>query len=334
MPSPSPEKANSDKRGRVARYQGGNIYWTSTTGAHEVHGAILTEFANQAGVNGVLKYPTSDTLTTSDKKARYSNFENGRIYYRGSAGTFTVPKPYFAKHESIGGVHGILGYPDSPSAPRPTRRAATRTTRGGRIYVQGTRVVEIHGAVFTCHEDVDGVHGPLGYPVADLGPAGDGRGKGQWFEKGFIWYSTTTGAHALWGKVNQRFLDNGNVKGYLKYPTSDVQDVGDGRGTYATFERGNIYASTTTGGFEVHGCGAHRLPRHLRRPAGVARLPPLRARPGRHRRRPVPAVRARPAAVHQRRNRRPRSLIAAVPHPGNGLRAVPQRPVRLVALRV
>ena len=249
----SPEKANSDKRGRVARYQGGNIYWTSTTGAHEVHGAILTEFANQAGVNGILKYPTSDTLTTSDKKARYSNFENGRIYYRGSAGTFTVPKPYFAKHESIGGVHGILGYPKSAVRTSTDQKSRYQNYTGGRIYVQGTRVVEIHGAVFTRHEDVGGVHGPLGYPVADLGPAGDGRGKGQWFEKGFIWYSTTTGAHALWGKVNQRFLDNGNVKGYLKYPTSDVQDVGDGRGTYATFERGNIYASSTTGGFEVHG---------------------------------------------------------------------------------
>ncbi|MGN6693666.1 MAG: LGFP repeat-containing protein, partial [Aquihabitans sp.] len=44
------ERANSDKRGRMRTYQGGNIYWTSTTGAHEVHGAILTEFGKQAGV--------------------------------------------------------------------------------------------------------------------------------------------------------------------------------------------------------------------------------------------------------------------------------------------
>ena len=29
--------------------------------------------------------------------------------------------------------------------------------------------------------------------------------------------------------------------------------MGDGRGTYATFERGRIYASTTTDGFQVHG---------------------------------------------------------------------------------
>ena len=249
----APEKANSDKRGRVARYQGGNIYWTSTTGAHEVHGAILTEFGNQAGVNGVLKYPTSDTLTTSDGKARYGNFEQGRIYYRGSNGTFAVPQPYFAKHESIGGVHGILGYPTSKVLTSSDQQSRYQNFQGGRIYKQGSRVVEIHGAVFTKHEALQGVHGPLGYPITDLKPAGDNRGKGQWFQNGFIWYSATTGAHGLWGKVNDRFLANGNVKGYLRYPTSEPMPVGDGRGTYATFERGRIYASTTTDGFDVHG---------------------------------------------------------------------------------
>ena len=91
----------------------------------------LTEFGNQAGVNGVLKYPTSDTLTTSDKKARYNNFENGRIYYRGSAGTFTVPKPYFTKHESLKGIYGYLGYPTSA-----VKTSASRCRNGsGRLMV-------------------------------------------------------------------------------------------------------------------------------------------------------------------------------------------------------
>lgn len=247
------EKANSDGRGRTARYQGGNIYWTSTTGAHEVHGDLLTEFGKQAGVNGILKYPTSDTLTTSDKKAKYNNFENGRIYYRGAAGTFAVPAPYFAKHESVGGVHGILSYPSSSVRTSSDKASRYQNYDGGRIYVQGTRVVEIHGAVFALHESLQGVHGVLGYPVTDLKPAGDDRGKGQWFEHGFIWYSATTGAHGLWGKINDRFNKNGNVKGYLRYPTSEPTPVGDGLGEYATFERGRIYASSTTDGHQVHG---------------------------------------------------------------------------------
>lgn len=252
-PVVSPEKANSDKRGRVARYQNGNIYWTAATGAHEVHGRILTEFGNQAGVNGVLKYPTSDTRRSSDGKSEYSNFENGRIYDRGGAGVFTVPKPYFAKHEAFGGVHGVLGYPTGAVRTSADKKSRYQNYEKGRIYVRDGVAVEIHGAVFTLHESIGGVYGPLGYPANDLGAAGDGRGKQQWFQKGMVFYTPTTGAHALWGDILSRYANNGGVKGFLRYPTSEAIAVGDGKGTYATFERGRIYDTATGGAFQVHG---------------------------------------------------------------------------------
>jgi uncharacterized protein with LGFP repeats len=249
----APEKANTDRRGRVARYQNGNIYWTATTGAHEVHGRILAEFADQAGVNGPLKYPTSDTRRSGDRKSEYSNFENGRIYDRGSAGLVTILKPFFAKHEALGGIYGQLGYPKENARNARDGRSRYQNFDKGRIYQRGSSVVEIHGAVFTLHESLRGVYGELKYPVTDLDEVGDRRGKAQWFEKGLVFYSPTTGAHAVWGKILDRFAANGNVRGYLQYPTSEPTSVGDGRGTYATFEQGNIYTSTTTGAFQVHG---------------------------------------------------------------------------------
>jgi hypothetical protein len=249
----APEKANTDRRGRVARYQNGNIYWTATTGAHEVHGRILAEFADQAGVNGPLKYPTSDTRRSGDRKSEYSNFENGRIYDRGSAGLVTILKPFFAKHEALGGIYGQLGYPKENARNARDGRSRYQNFDKGRIYQRGSSVVEIHGAVFTLHESLRGVYGELKYPVTDLDEVGDRRGKAQWFEKGLVFYSPTTGAHAVWGKILDRFAANGNVRGYLQYPTSEPTPVGDGRGTYATFEQGNIYTSTTTGAFQVHG---------------------------------------------------------------------------------
>jgi hypothetical protein len=247
------ERALSDGRGRRARYEHGNIYWTSTTGAHEVHGALLTEYGNQGGSAGILRYPTSDTLTVTGGTTKYSNFEGGRIYYRGSVGTFAEPQPFFAKHEKLGGVHGLLGFPSGDPRNSADGRSRYQNFERGRIYHQGSRVVEIHGAVFTLHESLTGVRGPLGYPVTDLVSAGDDRGKTQWFETGFVWYTPTTGAHALWGKIADRYIANGHVKSYLQYPTSEPKAVGDGRGTYATFERGRIYASTTTDGHDVHG---------------------------------------------------------------------------------
>ena len=247
------ERALSDGRGRRARYQHGNIYWTSSTAAHEVHGALLTEYGVQDGVTGVLGYPTSDTLTSADKHAKYNNFERGRIYYLGSKGTFTVPSPFFAKHEALKGINGILGDPKADVRTSSDKRSTYQDYVGGRIYRRGSSLTEIHGVVFTLHESIKGVHGVLGYPVNELASCGDGRGKVQWFEHGYVWYTPATGAHALWGKTADGYLAVGNVKSYLGYPTSEPKTVGDGRGTYATFEKGRIYSSTTTDGFDVHG---------------------------------------------------------------------------------
>lgn len=247
------ERALGDGRGRRARYQNGNIYWTATTGAHEVHGALLTEYGVQGGSTGVLRYPTSDTLTSSDKAARYNDFEHGRIYYLGAKGTFTVPEPFFSKHESLKGVHGVLGYPTHDVQASADGKSTYQAYTAGKIYRQGSRLVEVHGAVYTRYAEVGGTKGVLGYPVNDLAPCGDGRGKVQWFEHGYAWYTPTTGAHALWGQVADGYLADGNVKGPLGYPTSEPTPVGDGRGTSATFEKGRIYASTTTAGFDVHG---------------------------------------------------------------------------------
>jgi len=249
----APEKANTDRRGRSAYYRNGNIYWSATTGAHEVHGTILAEFNKQASVNGILKYPTSDTRRSGDDKSSYVNFENGRIYDRDSAGVFTVPKPYFAKHEAHGGIYGYLGYPTAAVRSSSDKRSRYQNFQHGRIYTQGARTVEIHGAVFTMHEGLGGVYGKLGYPLSDLGEVGDKRGKAQWFEKGMAFHSPTTGAHGLWGKILNHFISVGHVRGYLRYPTSSPTPVGDGRGEFASFERGNVYVSNTTAAFEVRG---------------------------------------------------------------------------------
>ena len=249
----SKEVAVSDKRGRVARYEKGNIYWTSTTGAHEVHGALLTEFAKQGGVLKALGYPTTDGTRDSLDRSTYNTFERGRIYYLGSAGTYTVPNPFFARHEQLSGVRGLLGYPKAAVRTSSDGRSKYQDFEKGRLYLLDGKVIEIHGAVFTMHEANGGVHGPLGYPVNDLAAVGDGRGKAQWFERGLAFYSPTTGSHGLWGKVLDRFVANGHVRGTIGYPTSEPKAVGDGRGTYATFEKGNIYSSTTTDGFQVNG---------------------------------------------------------------------------------
>ena len=71
------EMITPDKHGRYVHFQGGSIYWTPETGAHEVHGAIRDKWANLAWERGALRYPVSDEF--QDGIYRRSNFQHGFI---------------------------------------------------------------------------------------------------------------------------------------------------------------------------------------------------------------------------------------------------------------
>ncbi|CAN5407401.1 hypothetical protein BH10ACT1_BH10ACT1_18560 [soil metagenome] len=254
-PATSAEEAIGDaKGGRRRRFKNGNIYWTQSTGACEVHGSLFREYDRQNGILGVLGYPVTDMRTTPDGKGRYNNFERGRIYSMvANAATFTLAGAFYLKHESMRSVSGYLGYPTSNVRPSADGRSQYVNFQKGRIYSYDGRTVEIHGAVFDFHERIGGVKSSLAYPTTDLVAVGDGKGQTQTFEGGALWYTGATGAQGLWGDVLVRYQANGGPRGYLKYPVSAMKDVGDGRGSFARFQNGNIYASPETAGHQVHG---------------------------------------------------------------------------------
>ncbi|MCU1354113.1 MAG: hypothetical protein JWM05_3322 [Acidimicrobiales bacterium] len=240
--------------GRYARYRGGNIYWSSPTGAHEVHGDILTEYLARSSVSGELRFPVSDTLTSPDGGARYSDFQNGRIYYvRSTGASYTLPGPILLKHVATGGLTGLLGYPTAPLTLTPGKTARYVSFRHGRIYQRQSAAAEVHGAVFTKHQEYGGVSGIIGYPVTDLVPVGDGIGKVQWFERGHIFYRSGIGAAEVHGAIKDRYVSNGYCQGHLGYPTADTIGVADGIGKYSPFQHGRIYFTSATGAHEVSG---------------------------------------------------------------------------------
>jgi endonuclease/exonuclease/phosphatase family metal-dependent hydrolase len=75
------ETVTPDGRGRYNHFQGGSIYWTPETGAHEVHGSIRDKWAELGWERSTLGYPTSDEQDGL-YKGRISYFEGGSIYWR------------------------------------------------------------------------------------------------------------------------------------------------------------------------------------------------------------------------------------------------------------
>src|SRR5207302_49498 len=82
--------AQLDGVGRYNHFQGGSIYWTPGTGAHEVHGAIKDKWASMGWERSFLGYPVTDETGTPDGVGRYNHFQGGSIYWTPSIGAYEV----------------------------------------------------------------------------------------------------------------------------------------------------------------------------------------------------------------------------------------------------
>ncbi len=233
--------SHPDGRSRYSRFEAGRIYrWARGTFA--VHGAICLRHEANGGVTGALGYPTSNTLTSSEGRSQYVNFERGRIYLY-DRGNFEIHGSIFTRHEGLGGVHGRYGYPTSDT--RSTDRSFYSNFERGRIYaLSGTWVAGVEGSVYMKHESLGGVHGLLGYPLVDTADVGDQRGRFGRFERGNV-YSSNVGTCEVHGPILAAYLNRGGPRGLLGYPVTDTYS--DGTLRRQRYERGRLTYDPATG---------------------------------------------------------------------------------------
>jgi uncharacterized protein with LGFP repeats len=112
-----PESSAPDGYGRFREFQGGSIYWTPDTGAHEVHGAILQKWAQLGWERSVLGYPTTDEDVTPDGIGRFNDFQYGSIYWTPSTGAYEVHGAIRDLWAQLGRETSCLGYPISDEEP-------------------------------------------------------------------------------------------------------------------------------------------------------------------------------------------------------------------------
>ena len=110
----------------------GSIYWTPSTGAHEVHGAIHSKWEQLGWETGVCGYPTTDESTCPDNVGKYNHFsKNSSIYYTPSTGAHQVGGLIRDKWASLGWERSSLGYPTSDEYAVPEGRRSD--FQGGTI---------------------------------------------------------------------------------------------------------------------------------------------------------------------------------------------------------
>ena len=87
----TPEIRTPNGRGAYVVFQGGSIYWSPATGAHEVHGAIRDAWAKRGWEAGPLGFPTSDEY--DHLGTRRSDFQGGTLQWTPRDGVVLVGGP-------------------------------------------------------------------------------------------------------------------------------------------------------------------------------------------------------------------------------------------------
>ena len=121
--------------GRTNSFEGGVISWTPTTGAHEVHGAILRrwlELGREAGFG----FPLTDELTTPDGRGRYNHFQNGSIYWTPQTRANEVVGAMKEVWAAAGWERGPLGYPVAPEGVMPPGGITFQDFENGYLCMQ------------------------------------------------------------------------------------------------------------------------------------------------------------------------------------------------------
>jgi uncharacterized protein with LGFP repeats len=190
-----PETNTPDGNGRFREFQGGSIYWTPDTGAHEVHGLILDKWSSLELERGFLGYPTTDESATPDGFGHYNHFQGGSIYWTPDTGVWEVHGLIRDKWASLGWEQSFLGYPLTDETTTADGIGRFNHFQGGSIYwTPNTGAWEVHGYIRDRWAALGWEKSCLGYPISDEEPATDGWERQSRFEHGIIQWSSSKGA--------------------------------------------------------------------------------------------------------------------------------------------
>ena len=192
------ETATPDGVGRFNHFEGGSIYWTPNTGAHEVHGAIRDKWTELDWERGLLGYPLTDETTTPDGVGRFNHFQHGSIYWTPDTGAHEVHGAIRDKWAELGWEPGFLGYPLTDEATTPDGVGRYNHFQGGSIYwTAGTGAHEVHGAIWGKWTELGWERSSLGYPITDELTTPDGLGRFNDFQHGSIYWTPDGGPKVI-----------------------------------------------------------------------------------------------------------------------------------------
>ncbi|MFG1796055.1 LGFP repeat-containing protein [Nocardia sp. NPDC049149] len=124
------EQSTPSKPGRFNHFQGGSIYWSVGTAAHQIGGAIRDKWASYGWESSPLGFPITDEAAAKDN-GRYNLFNDGAIYWSPRYGAHVVWGAIRTTWEARAGANGAYGYPTGDEYDYEGGKA--QEFQGGRI---------------------------------------------------------------------------------------------------------------------------------------------------------------------------------------------------------
>lgn len=156
--------------GRAQIFQGGSIYWSPATGAHEVHGGIRDAWGRTGWERGPLGYPLTDERGTPDGIGRYNHFQGGSVYWSPATGAHPVTGAVRSLWASMGWENSWLGYPSADAIVKGS--VVQAPFQRGTIYASWRGAFALSTAAADRYVLAGGPTGPLGLPTSSTATSG------------------------------------------------------------------------------------------------------------------------------------------------------------------
>ncbi|QXG77175.1 family 43 glycosylhydrolase [Modestobacter sp. L9-4] len=228
-------------------FRNGSVYWSTTTGAHSVQGAIRDKWASLGWQGGTLGFPTTDEVALAG--GAVSHFQGGSVYWSPGGGAHVVRGLIRDAWAASGWQAGPLGYPVTDEVALPGGGAVTHFQGGSVYWSPSTGAHAVRGAIRDLWAANGWQAGSLGYPVTD--EVALPGGAVTHFQGGSVYWSAATGTHVVRGLIRSAWAASGWQAGPLGYPTTDELPLRNGAVTH--FQGGSVYWSPATGAHVVRG---------------------------------------------------------------------------------
>jgi uncharacterized protein with LGFP repeats len=242
--------------GSRTTFEQGHVYWSSSTGAKVLRGAVLERYLTHGGPQ-VLGFPTTHDVAAAGG-GRKAELQGGAVFWSSATGAHVVRGDILARWRQLGAETGRLGYPTGDDAATPRGGYLTTFSGGSLYWSKSTGAKVLRGAILRRYV-ASGGPSVLGFPTADEGAAAGGGAKAE-LQGGAIYWSEATGAHVVRGEIRARWRQLGAETGRLGYPTGD--DTAVPGGYLTTFRGGTVYWSSSTGAKVLHGVILRRYVAH------------------------------------------------------------------------